>query len=384
MHPWRGRSRPPQQELNMQDPDAVLGERHPQVIACETFFGAPVRRFEGVTPQVEPLEGWARAWDLHQPFGLKFDDEQIRQAHHYLDSGLVWHVDVLRRQVRGIVLGSQLYAVEIDVAPIPDVTEAELIEALEGRVNSVRDVTWARMDDELVGALGRPGALVPEKGEVRARCSCANRNPCKHAAAVLLALGHRFSVKPGEIFRLRGTSAEVLRGILPPGMSKPPPSSERIIDLETVANVFDLRLEIPPEPELVEAPRPDPLADFLEHAPKEEPARVEALEPPTPPPQPPPAPARAAGGWLDDDWDDDDSSDDEVFGGSLPTQVSVGSIDGEEILEIGRADLLELGLPSHRIQRWLSDGTLVRTPKRGQYQLTPDAWAMIEPLLPSD
>lgn len=382
MHPWRGRSRPPQQELNMRDPDAVLGDRHPQVIACETFFGAPVRSFKSVRSQEEPLEGWARAWDEAQPFGLKLDDEQRTEGRGYLEKGLVWHIEVLHGQVRGIVLGSQLYAIELDVATMRNSTEAELIEALDGQARSVQDVTWARLEDKLVESLGRSGALVPERGQVRARCSCANRNPCKHAAAVLLALGHRFATHPAEIFRLRGTSAEVLRGILPVGMAKPAPPLDRVLAFEAAEDIFDLRLEIPPEPELVESPPDDPLANFLEGKP--EPEAKETKAPPPPPPEPPPPASPPSSGWLDDDWDEEDAAEDEVFGGSLPAQVSVGSIDGEEVLEVGRADLLELGIPSHRIQRWLSEATLLRTPKRGQYQLTPEAWAMIEPLLPSD
>lgn len=55
--------------------------------------------------------------------------------------------------------------------------------------------------------------------------------------------------------------------------------------------------------------------------------------------------------------------------------------DVEDALHITRKQLLELGLSAGRISGWLSKGMLLRTDRRGRYELTPDAWEQIEPLL---
>lgn len=395
MHPWRGRSRPPQPDLPLRDPDAVLGERHPQMVACESFFGRPVRRFDGVRSEVNDIgpSAWGRAWERHVS---RFRDLErlLDEARTRVENGLVWHLQIDRAEILGIVLGSQLYAQKIAVEPLSRERERRLMEACQGRVSESQDLLAGRLDAELMAALAAPaGGLLPSRNEMRFTCSCGEPMPCKHVAAVLFAVAVRLGERPIQLYVLRGTDPVVLKGLLPPGLSQPPPAPEKLVAPEQLAEVFDLRLDRrlePPEPEIAR-PQEDPLAVFLAR-PKPEPEPEPAAATPEPAPEPPRPIVRAdeaAGSWLDEDWDDEDEDEDdmdtEVFGGPGPSPVSVSSTeDGEDMLEIGRTDLLDLGIPSHRIQRWLADGTLLKTSKRGRYQLTPEAWSAIEPLLPSD
>lgn len=377
MHPWRGRSRPPQPELPLRDPDAVLGDRHPQVIACENFFGAPVRRFDGVKAKAEAPRGWGAAWLENLPLAGLSHGEVEAQGGGYVDNGLVWHLEIERGEIRGVVLGSQLYAQQLRIRPLELVEEAQLVEACRDRVPSTRHLLQGHVPSDLLARLAKPGALIPGAEVVEARCSCGAPGPCKHVLAILLAVAHRLETRPEELFRLRGTNVEVLKGLLPTGFSQPAPA--RRVPEAQFDSVFDLRLERPEaRPEAAKARNSDPLGAFEQPPPSSGEAETEAPAPkPAPEPEPEPDPALDAsgGGWLDEEDDDEDET---VFGGH-PTEAAP-----EELLEVTRTDLLDLGLPSHRIQRWLSDGTLVRTPKRGQYQLTAEAWQIIEPMLPTD
>lgn len=392
MHPWRGRARPAQQDLPLKDPETVIGERHPQMVACETFLGRPLRRFQSVQVPDGPSqsrwgERWASYFDEHPEFG-----EVVRQGRSYLDNGLVWHLDIDRGEIRCIVLGSQLFAQHISIPTLSQTDEADLIEACSGLVSDTASLKDGQLPEPLLDRLARPSdGLFPAPGSIRYRCSCTEPKtvPCKHIGAALAAVGARLSERPQELFLMRGTDPEVLKGLLPTGLTQGPIGASEFLSEEELHQVFDLRLERPVvQVEMANAGASndvDPLDALLNPD-----AAREA--PPAPSPEPeetlPPPPAAAAGSWLDDDWEDAEDEDYEaddrapVFGGSV-SPVSEVSEGGDDLLEIGRADLLELGIRSHRIQKWLSEGTLLRTAKRGQYQMTPEAWAEIEPLLPT-
>ncbi|MBX2814075.1 MAG: hypothetical protein KTR25_19855 [Myxococcales bacterium] len=406
MHPWRGRSRPSQQDLPIRDPEAVLGERHPQMIACEAFLGRPVRQFRGVRPNGDDARlnhPWARAWSRHMA-NLPELAGVISEANALVENGEVWHLEIdqgeARTEVRTIVLTDQLYAQQLIIEPLSRETEAKLIDICRGRVHLTEQLITGLLPVEVFQQLIAPDSgLFPTIDVLQSNCSCGEPKPCIHIAAGLLGIAYRLNERPGRLFALRKTKPEVLKGLLPPGLSRPPPPIEEQIPGDQIPVVFDLRLDRGEyETELAAAVQAtsNPLEQCDEKSKAETKAdeQTPTLTPATPP-APPPRPRANVGqqSWLDDDWDDDDDDDDddaadidtEVFGGSgpSPSPVSIAtSGEGADVLEIGRADLLDLGLPSHRIQRWLAEGTLLRTDKRGQYQLTPDAWAAIEPLLP--
>lgn len=395
MHPWRGRSRPAQADLPLRDPDATLGERHPQLIACESFLRRPVRRFDGVPASSEaaPTSVWGKGWIAHLEDQLNLG-KALKDGETYWKNGLIWHLEVDRGEIRSIVLGAQLYAQTISIQPLSLEDESRLIEICSGTVSTAEELLKARVSDTVLEAFLSPErGIFPDAKLIKSSCMCSAEEPvCKHAAAVLYGFGLRLDEEPELLFRLRGTDPEVLKGLLPAGLRKPAVPAELQIPNEEIANIFDLRLE---RPSAVSQPlqtvtTEDPLSQFVEKPDTGRAAGVSKVVEPQPPAPPPPRAPQSvdSGSWLDDDWeeeDEEDETDPEIFGGSGPSPLSMASNDeGEDVLEIGRADLLELGIASHRIQRWLAEGTLVRTPKRGRYQLTPQAWSEIEPLLPSD
>jgi uncharacterized Zn finger protein len=55
----------------------------------------------------------------------------------------------------------------------------------------------------------------------------------------------------------------------------------------------------------------------------------------------------------------------------------------DEPLLISRRELIEVGVPAHRITGWLQGELLLRTAQRGIYELTPEAWVHLEPMFES-
>lgn len=380
MHPWRGRSRPPQSNLPLKDPETALAERHPQLVACETFLERPLRVLEGEDgdePTVRAAD-WARSWRVSleewDALGPHRDD-----AHELLLDGGLWHLTVGPGEIAGIVREDRLYAARINLPALGSRAEAALVEELEGKIPTAQALVAGDVSHEVRSRLleGEEG-LLPPLSRARWKCQCGSRKVCVHVAALLIGSAIRITRRPAQLFRLRRTSPEVLRGLLPDEVNQPLPDGATPLDPAEVAKVFEFRLYVPePLPEL-DAP------------------------PPAAPAVPEPvAPEPAGDGWLSDDWDEDDGP---VFGGSTETivtpepsktpapvaevvpaaPVEAEASASEDLPEVGRADLLDLGLPSHRIQKMLADGRLVRTERRGRYQLTPEAWEEIEPLLPDN
>ena len=52
----------------------------------------------------------------------------------------------------------------------------------------------------------------------------------------------------------------------------------------------------------------------------------------------------------------------------------------DEPLLISRKELIEVGVPTSRIQRWREGQLLLATDRRGVYELTPEAWNHLDPL----
>lgn len=386
MHPWRGRSRPPHSDIPVKDPEAALADRHPQLVACESFLRKPVKAFdpikgEGELPDPSPWGNAFRDFVARLPAFEPFAELAEERAR----SGLVWHVEHSRGEIRSIVLAEQLFAQRIGMQPVSREHEATLIERCSGGARSSADLVRGRVSDEVFAALTDPAeGLFPQPEEIELECSCGAKHAmCEHIATALYGTGYRIDERPKVFFTIRGTNPEVLKGILPAGLSRAPVPSEQCVPEENLAEVFDFRLDRPEVTEMVgeDEGGEDQLEVLFNRPP---PADAEGFEVETAERSTAPA---EQGSWLDDDWDDDpdedsDDMDAEVFGGPGPSPIQIASgEEGEDVLEIGRADLLELGIPSHRIQRMLSDGVLLKTPRRGKYQLTPEAWAEIEPLL---
>ena len=350
MHPWRGRSRPPQSNLPLGTPAEVLSERHPQLVGCETFLERPVRSFlPAAAPHREPRNPWARALsgalERHGSFG-----SQREAGLTLLQQGAVWHLAVEDGEIVGIVRDERLFPVRIALPVLGRHAEASLIDALEGRVESVEALLSGAVPDEVVSVLAASGALVPQLERMRARCQCPERGFCAHAAAVLLGLPLRVEEEPEVLFRLRRADPEVLKGLLPAALRHKPPAEAPVLPEDEVAQLFDLRLY---------RPRPLPAPPEPERAVASDSTDAEVASP-----GPTEAPQSAAAAREPRAREASDTG--------LPTDAPA---------DIGRADLLELGLPSHRIQKMLTDGLLLRTGKRGRYHLTDAAWEIIEPLI---
>ena len=117
------------------------------------------------------------------------DPERFRRGRTYVRQHAVDSIDVEPAVVHGEVQGSRPspYHVTIRTRPVRRATAV------------------AAMADD--GTTARPSMLVPRPDDLRITCDCPDwGDPCKHAVAVLLALGDELAAEPELLARWRQVS----------------------------------------------------------------------------------------------------------------------------------------------------------------------------------
>lgn len=324
---------------------------------------------------------WGRAWRNHiQKLGDYAD--RLSEGQSDLRHGAVRHLQIRPGSIRAEVRGTVLYRQTIHIPILSEARKDQLTSKLAGSAENALDLMEGRLPDPVMDELTDPKTgLFPESGELELECTCLPRpGLCKHLAAVLHEIGSRLDETPDLLFLLRGVDPEALIAEVPAlFVSRPPPEERQLGKDMNLSELFGIEIttELPP----IELPTQSP----------DEPAFQNAL---------------LADFDDDDDFDDfddfDDDDDDEELSSKSAADAKDSSAakpspfedeaseeeeyddeddDEEEPFTLSRQQLLEIGIPSSRIQKWLKDEWLVRTEERGVYEVTPDAWDEIEPLL---
>lgn len=156
---------------------------------------------------------WGRAWCENL---LRYSDFENRmpRGRKYVRSGSVVHLVVAPGSVRALVSGTDLYRIRIGILPVREDRWAELRRRCAGEIGSLVELLSGRPPARVMEIVSRPGeGLFPSPGEISLDCSCPDWAAlCKHAAAAMYGIGVRLDRDPGQLFTLRGVSADELVG----------------------------------------------------------------------------------------------------------------------------------------------------------------------------
>jgi uncharacterized Zn finger protein len=317
---------------------------------------------------------WGRAWcenlERHGDFA-----NRLPRGRTYLRQGAVGHVGIERGHVVGLVQGKDVYMQSIAIDPLSDAQVRVLTEACAGRVDAALDLVRGRLPAPVLEALRDPRqGLLPQPGQLRMACSCPDwARLCKHLAAVLYGVGLRLDTNPELLFVLRGVEPDLLLGAVPDLFSAPPPRPERRLEATELGALFDLE----PEGEVhlpnhsAEKAQKAQKAEKAEKAEKAQKAqKAEKAQKAGKASRNPPGPAGPARARPQTSAPPEGPGDPDA----PPSPPDAP-------LTLTRAALLELGVTPGQITAARKRGELLPTDKRGVYELTPDAWAWLEPLL---
>ena len=315
-------------------------EKHLAAAAKKKLVYDPVR-IEGRTIA---RSFWGKAWNQNLESYSDYEN-RLPRGRSYLTSGQVLDLKIGAGMVDALVMGSNLYRVEVRISPLPPARWKALSTACAGKVGSLVELLQGRLSDQVMAVVTRPGeGLFPSPREITKSCSCPDwADVCKHVAAVLYGVGARLDRQPELLFLLRGVDHLDLIGAAAEGplAAGPAATAAPTIADEDIAGIFGIELEAEarPEPAVVEkvtAPSPKRKAPAVRVRPVEKAGKSEKAE--------------------------------KVGRATARTPESGSS--ASAATTISADELITLGVRRSAIRSWLMERVLVSTVRRGVYQKT--------------
>ena len=173
-----------------------------------------------------------------------------------------WSICRLRpARFTACVSGSELYEVELKIAPVAKTQWKSICADCAGAIDSLVELLQGRLSKGVMERICRQGhGLFPSPAEIKLSCSCPDwAGMCKHVAAVLYGVGARLDRQPELLFRLRAVDETELianAGKAAP-LAKTGPGAGKVLEGEDLAGIFGLDMAADGTP-AAEAAKPKP------------------------------------------------------------------------------------------------------------------------------
>jgi uncharacterized Zn finger protein len=188
---------------------------------------------------------WGKAW-CENLEGYSDFATRLPRGRSYVRNGCVVDLWITPGAVEARVSGSELYTVDIAVAPVPSSQWETICRDVAGAIDSVIELLQGRLSTSVMARLCQKGTgLFPTPAEITLSCSCPDwARMCKHIAAVLYGVGARLDADPALLFTLRRVNQEdlVARAGAAADLTKGRRTSRRVVDESVLGDVFGLDL----------------------------------------------------------------------------------------------------------------------------------------------
>lgn len=187
---------------------------------------------------------WGAAWCRNLERYSDFNN-RLPRGRSYLRNGSVLDLAIAKGTVRAYVAGSELYTVEVDIAPMGKTRWRKVVGRCTGRIGSLVGLLRGELSPDVLAVLAdAKEGLFPEPKEISLACSCPDAaDVCKHIAAVLYGVGTRLDAQPELFFLLRQVDqAELLTSATSSAVSRARPSGAKRLASDKLADVFGIDL----------------------------------------------------------------------------------------------------------------------------------------------
>ncbi len=204
---------------------------------------------------------WGDRWCRHLESFSDYEN-RLPRGRSYLRHGAVLDLQIQEGLVTGLVSGTDLYNVEIDIKPLARKRWSGIRSACSGQIGSLLELLEGRLSDQVMSVVtDRAQGLLPLPGEINFQCDCPDwAVMCKHVAAVLFGIGVRLDDQPELLFTLRGVDPdELISGelALPGASGNKADDAATSLDDGDLADIFGIDLEIAPEVKPRSVPQPE-------------------------------------------------------------------------------------------------------------------------------
>jgi hypothetical protein len=154
---------------------------------------------------------WGKSWCENLERYSDFAN-RLPRGRTYVRNGSVLDLQIAPGEVRALVIGSELYEVQVSVSAVPKALWTAIAKDCSGRIDSLVELLQGRLSRGVMERICREETgLFPSPREIRFDCSCPDwAAMCKHVAAVLYGIGTRLDEKPALLFALRKVDEKAL------------------------------------------------------------------------------------------------------------------------------------------------------------------------------
>lgn len=187
---------------------------------------------------------WGQAWQQHLESYADYES-RLPRGRSYLRQGHVFDLAINEGLVTALVTGQTVYDVQVKIQPLGEQRWQHLQSQCAGRVSSLLDLLAGKLGDDVMKLITDPHeGLFPQPKEIKVICTCPDwADLCKHAAAVLYAIGLRFDAQPELFFKLRGVdSTALVQGASSALNAEALPTGAAQIASDDLADVFGIDL----------------------------------------------------------------------------------------------------------------------------------------------
>jgi uncharacterized Zn finger protein len=188
---------------------------------------------------------WGKSWCANLERYSDFAS-RLPRGRSYVRNGSVVDLQIARGGVRAMVSGSELYTVQVDIAPATPKRWRAICGDCAGSIDSLVELLQGRLSERVMDRVCREGdGLFPAPGEIDLSCSCPDwADMCKHVAAVLYGVGAKLDSSPELLFKLRGVDETELLANADRHISlkAPAPAGARVLDDGDAAALFGLEM----------------------------------------------------------------------------------------------------------------------------------------------
>jgi uncharacterized Zn finger protein len=187
---------------------------------------------------------WGTAWCDNLERYSDFAN-RLPRGRTYVRNGSVIDLQFAAGDIKALVSGSQIYTVNVRVAPIAKARWKCICKDCAGAIDSLVELLQGRFSKGVMERICRQEkGLFPSPSEIKLSCSCPDwANMCKHVAAVLYGIGARLDQQPELLFRLNQVNENDLiakAGNALPLAHKGPAAAKVLGGGEDLAELFGL------------------------------------------------------------------------------------------------------------------------------------------------
>jgi uncharacterized Zn finger protein len=193
---------------------------------------------------------WGEAWCGNLERYSDFAN-RLPRGRTYVRNGSVVDLQVAAGRVTALVSGSDVYEVNVTVAPVSRRRWRAICQDCAGAIDSVVELLQGRFSTSVMARLcEKETGLFPTPKEIVFTCSCPDwASMCKHVAAVLYGIGARLDHQPELLFVLRGGNQQDLIAKAGSDLSKAHkrPGPAKVLESEDLSATFGIEIA-PPAP----------------------------------------------------------------------------------------------------------------------------------------